>query len=222
MALSKLNFNSLNLTPVAGKGIGFDSGADDLEASFSGGAMTFIKKLTASSSSDLSFLNGSSDVVFDSTYKEYLFIFNNIHPSVDEPKFTFQVDTGTNTNYNQQITSTQFQDYHTEDGSLTGLGYAGGDDQANGTAFQSLIQNVEADNDNCTSGYLHLFNPSSSVFVKHFMGRFYTQQSSGGQVYANGMYPAGYINTTTAITRIQFKMSSGNIDAGTITLYGIN
>ena len=43
----KLNFNSLNLTPVASKGIGFDSGADDLEASFSGGSMVFIKKLTA-------------------------------------------------------------------------------------------------------------------------------------------------------------------------------
>ena len=67
-----------------------------------------------------------------------------------------------------------------------------------------------------------MFNPSSTTFVKHFYGRFYTQQSSGGYVYANGMYPAGFINTTTAITRVQFKMSSGNIDSGTITLYGIN
>ena len=181
------------------------------------GAMVFISKQTASSSSTISFTSG-----IDSSYKEYLFTFKNIHPSVDEPKFTFQVDTGTNTNYNQPITSTQFQDYHTESGSLSALNYASGDDQANGTAFQSLIQNVEADDDNCASGFLHLFNPSSSVFVKHFMGKFYTQQSSGGQVYANGMYPAGYINTTTPITRVQFKMSSGNIDAGDICLYGIN
>jgi len=217
MALNKLKFNSLNVTPTAGKTIGFNSSANGLEATLSGGAMTFISKSTASSSSTISFTSG-----IDSTYKEYLFLFTNIHPSVDEPKFTFQVDTGTNTNYNQQITSTQFQDYHTEDGSLTGLGYGAGDDQANGTAFQTLIQNVEADNDNCASGFLHLFNPSSTTFVKHFYGRFYTQQSSGGYVYANGQYPAGYINTTTAITRVQFKMSSGNIDSGTITLYGIN
>ena len=76
MAISKLNFNSLNITAAANKGIGFDSGADDLEATFSGGDMTFIKKLTASSSSTLSFVNGASDVVLDSTYKEYVFIFN--------------------------------------------------------------------------------------------------------------------------------------------------
>ena len=42
------------------------------------GSMTFIKKLTASSSATLSFVNGSSDVVLDSTYKEYLFTFNTI------------------------------------------------------------------------------------------------------------------------------------------------
>ena len=33
MAISKLNFNSLNVTPTASKAIGFDSGADDLDAS---------------------------------------------------------------------------------------------------------------------------------------------------------------------------------------------
>ena len=31
----------------------------------------------------------------------------------------------------------------------------------------------------------------------------------------------GYVNTTSAIDAIQFKMSSGNIDSGTIKLYGI-
>ena len=36
-----------------------------------------------------------------------------------------------------------------------------------------------------------------------------------------GSYAAGYFNTTTALTRVQFKMSSGNIDAGDICLYGI-
>jgi hypothetical protein len=35
-------------------------------------------------------------------------------------------------------------------------------------------------------------------------------------------YVAGYGNTTSAVDAVQFKMSSGNIDAGTITLYGIN
>ena len=34
-------------------------------------------------------------------------------------------------------------------------------------------------------------------------------------------YIAGYFNTTSAIDEIQFKMSSGNTDAGDICLYGI-
>ena len=47
--------------------------------SVGGGAMTFIKKLTASSSATLSFVDGSAAVVLDDTYKEYLFTFKNIH-----------------------------------------------------------------------------------------------------------------------------------------------
>ena len=106
MALNKLKFNSLNVTPTAGKTIGFNSSANGLEATISGGSMTFIKKLTASSSSTLSFVDGSSDVVLDNTYKEYLFLFKDIHPGTDDKHFQFQADTGTNTNYNQTITST--------------------------------------------------------------------------------------------------------------------
>jgi hypothetical protein len=32
---------------------------------------------------------------------------------------------------------------------------------------------------------------------------------------------AGYGNTTSAVDAIQFKMSSGNIDSGTIDMYGV-
>ena len=41
----------------------------------SGGNMVFIKKLTASSSSTLALVNGSADVVLDSTYPVYRFVF---------------------------------------------------------------------------------------------------------------------------------------------------
>jgi hypothetical protein len=91
MALNKLKYNSLNVTPAANKAISFDSDPDALEATLEGGAMTFIKKLTASSSGTLSFVDGSSSVVLDNTYKEYIFIFNNMHPATDDVKFTFQL-----------------------------------------------------------------------------------------------------------------------------------
>ena len=162
MALSKLNFNSLNLTPVAGKGIGFDSGADDLEASFSGGAMTFISKSTASSSSTISFTSG-----IDSTYKEYMFIFNNIHVSNDDEAFVFQGNAAGGTD-NETITLL-ILDHHGEDGNNGALDYQTNADQAQGTAFQALLANIGNDNDQSGSGYLHLFNPSSTTFVKHFI-----------------------------------------------------
>ena len=182
------------------------------------GSMTFIKKLTASSSATLSFVDGSNGVVLDNTYKEYLFTFKNIHAGTIDAIFSFQADTGTNTNYNQTITSTAFTAQHGENGSPASIFYNTGGDLAQGTGLQQLSEFNGTENDNNSSGYLHLFNPASSVFVKHFIS--VTNLIGGEERNRNG-YNAGYINTTTPITRIQFKMDSGNIDAGDICLYGI-
>ena len=186
------------------------------------GSMVFIKKLTASSSGTLSFVDGASGVVLDNTYKEYLFTFKNIHPSA-ESVFSFQADTGTNTNYNQPITSTSFRAFHREDGGESGLGYITGGDQAQGTGFQHLMENPQlgTNNDENLNGYLHIFNPSSTTFVKHFIARTLSQNDDSQPGYVLDGYFAGYFNTTTALTRFQFKMASGNIDAGDICLYGI-
>jgi len=188
--------------------------------SVSGGSFTFIKKLTASSSDDLSFLNGTSDVVFDDTYKEYLFTFKDIHPETDNKQFSFQVDTGTNTSYNIACTSTTFRAYHSEADDDQGLGYVSGEDQAQGTAFQKLTAGgtVGNDADQAASGYLHIFEPASSTFVKHFFCRSNAAHASN---YTTDFFAAGYFNTTTALTRVQFKMLSGAIDAGDVCLYGI-
>ena len=177
------------------------------------GEMRFISKQTASSSSTISFTSG-----IDSTYKEYLFTFNNIHPSADSENFSFQVDTGTNTSYNIACTSTYFASYQNEGGSAQGLTYVTSYDQAQGTAFQPLVDKLDNANDASVSGTLSIFNPSSSTFVKHFISRC---QGSGNDDYSVDIFTAGYFNTTTALTRVQFKMSSGNIDAGDICLYGI-
>ena len=214
MALSKLNYNSLNLTPVAGKGIGFDSGADDLEASLSGASMVFISKSTASSSSTISFTSG-----IDSTYKEYIFIFKDIHPATDGAKLSvnFSIDSGSN--YNVTKTTAFFRASHYEDDSDATLGYRTGQDLAQSTGEQELTDSVGNDNDQSASGTLHLFNPSSTTFVKHFMA---TTNASHGINISQNHFIAGYNNTTSAIDGVRFKFSSGNIDAGTITLYGIN
>ena len=219
MAISKLNFNSLNVTPTASKGIGFDSGADDLEATFSGGSMTFIKKLTASSSGTLSFVDGASGVVLDDTYKEYVFTFNNIHPATDSSHFTFNMSIDAGSNYNVTKTTTLFKAIHTENNATAALEYDGTLDLAQSTANAVIAHTLGNGNDENVGGYLHLFNPRSTTFVKHFIFRGNRSQASDFTV---DDFVAGYCNTTAAIDGVQFSFESGNIDAGTITLYVIN
>ena len=222
MALSRLTYNSLNVTPTASKGIGFDSGADDLAATFTGGSMTFIKKLTASASGTLSFVDGTSDVVLDDTYKEYLFTFKSIHPSSDnDASFGFNVSIDSGSNYNVAKTTTAFQAYHNEADNSAAVAYSTGADLGQGTGDQFLGEgtNLSADNDHGLSGYLRLFNPSSTTFVKHFVAE--TSHTSAAD-YQIHRFVAGYANTTSAVDAVQFKMSSNNVDAGDICLYGIN
>ena len=185
--------------------------------SVSGGSFTFIKKLTASGSATLSFVDGTSDVVLDDTYKEYLFTFNNIHPSAYSAfGFNGSIDGGSN--YNVTKTTTNFNAYHDEADSATNLGYRTAEDLAQSTAFQNFQQDWGTDNDQAGSGYLHLFNPSSTTFVKHFIGRASNYHASD---YAIDCFVAGYFNDTNDIDAMQFKMSTGNIDTGDICLYGI-
>ena len=192
--------------------------ADAGAFSVSLGAMTLIKTLTASSSSTLSFVHGSSDVVLDSTYPIYLFEYIGIHPATNDANFNVNFRDG-GSNYDATKTSTFFRVFNEESGSDdSGLSYYTSGDVAQGTGVQLLSYGVGSDNDQCTSGEMYLFNPSSTTFVKHFISRSNTAESSD---HTWGGFMAGYCNTTTAIDGVQFSFSSGNIDAGTIKLYGI-
>ena len=184
------------------------------------GSMILIKKQTASSSATISFVDGTSDVVLDDTYKEYLFTFNNMHPQTDGAEFQFNISVDSGSNYNVTKTTTTFDAEHNEDDSFAGLQYLSGSDLAQSTSFQNLNLDMEGtDNDGSVSGHLHLFNPSSTTFVKHFIATTASMHQSA-RIY--NQFTAGYGNTTSAVDAIQFKMSTGNIDAGDICLYGIN
>ena len=200
MALNFANNNSL-------------SSITALPASISGGGLNLISTQTASSSSTISFTSG-----IDSTYKEYVFKFINIHPATDEAHFTVGFRDG-GTDYDATKTTSYILSYHAEDDSETTLSYNAGSDLAQGTGFQRILHGVGNGNDESASGYLHLFDPSSTTFVKHFI--------AGGSSYNAGSYEyttyvAGYNNVTAAIDGVQFKMSSGNIDSGVIKLYGVS
>ena len=191
----------------------FDAGAISL-----GGSMTFIKKLTASSSASLQFIHGSSGVVFDSTYKEYVFTFKNIHPQTDNSSLTFQVSTNGGTSYGVNTTTTYFRGQHEEDGSSSSLTYVGSDDIADDTGFIPLSEDCGNDNDQNCSGIMSIFNPADTTFVKHWLHNMSAMQRND---YAFNEFMAGYFNTTSAINAVKFEFGAGAIDAGDICLYGI-
>ena len=180
-------------------------------------ALTHIKTLTASSSSTLSFVNGSSDVVLDSTYPVYLFKYINCHPSTDSGALQVNFRDG-GSSYDASKTTTSFQAQHTEADS-TQFTYETDFDLANGTGFQYITRNTGNDNDQSGSGFLHLFDPSNTTFVKHYIAN---KQFYGNGDFSMNTFLGGYGNTTSAIDAIDFKMSSGNIDSGTIDMYGVN
>jgi len=206
MALVKYNNNSISAVTSA--------------ASIPVSDMVHIKTLTASSSANLSFVHGSSDVVLDSTYPIYVFKFINMHPATDGVAFEFNLSIDSGSNYNVTKTTTNFGAFHSEDGSSATLNYDHNRDLAQSTAFQTFFTsgNLGNGSDESTSGELKLFNPSSTTFAKHFMSNVNYYNDSD---YSINCYIAGYGNTTSAVNAIRFQMSSGNIDAGTIKLYGI-
>ena len=203
MALVKYNNNSISSITAA--------------SSLPTGAMTLIKSQTASSSSTISFVHGTSDVVLDGTYPIYKFVWINVHPATDDVDFQVGFRDG-GTNYDATKTTSFFQAYHNEAGNDQALTYQAADDLAQSTSYQNLNDRLGNDNDQSSSGYLFLFSPSSTTYVKHFIAE--TNRSHAID-YTNHQFIAGYCNTTTAIDGVQFKCSSGNIDAGTFKLYGI-
>ena len=186
--------------------------------------LVLIKSITASASASLSFVNGSNDVVLDSTYKAYKFVFKNIHLSyTSNADFGFQGSTDGGSNYNTTITSTFFDAYHYENDASSALRYLGGTrDLAQGTGYQPISLNTSSqDADQSMSGELWLYNPSSTTYVKHFMATINTASDGGADDFTDNSYVAGYFNTTSAINAIDFKHPSGNIDDGTIKLFGV-
>ena len=202
MALNFCNNNSLSAITA-------------LPASISGGGLNLISTQTASSSATISFTSG-----IDSTYKEYIFKFINIHPATDDVQFTFQASTDGGGSYGVATTQTSFFAFHNEAGDSTSLGYSSTfDGGGNTTSFLTIADTIGNDNDQSGSGLFHLFAPSNTTFVKHFMNTFNEYMADDR---SNQRRQAGYINTTSAVNAIQFKMSSGNIDSGVIKLYGVS
>ena len=185
-----------------------------LPAAIATGAMVKLSTQTASSSSTISFTSG-----IDSTYKHYIFYFTDIHGSSDASDLMFQTSTNGGSSYGVTATTSDLLHYHNESGADSNLVNNTGHDLAQSTSFMQLSQDIGAgESDQCAVGMLHLFNPASTTFVKHYLSRFNNYHDSN---YSMCNFGSGYFNTTSAINAVQFKMSTGTMDSGSITLYGV-
>ena len=181
-------------------------------AGVSTGDVVLLSTQTASDSASITFTG-----LMTSTYGEYIFKFYNINPETENKVFQFQVNATDGADFNDSaITSSYFRAWHTE-ADATGMAYSTALDQAQGTAFQAMTEGVSADADGSCAGELHIFNPSSTTYVKHFYS---TISEMYYAAWENTSYSAGYVNDTTAIDDIQFKMSADNFD-GKIKLWGV-
>jgi len=181
-----------------------------------GDALKLISSQTASDSASLSFTSG-----LDSTYKEYIFKFYEINAASNVVDFSFQCSTDGGSNYNMTMTTTFFRAWHYANDTDSGLAYQDARDQAQGTAFQPIAFSSGNQAKGCMVGELHLFNPASTTYVKNFFTKT-NLISANGSPYQLNSYVAGYVNSTTdTIDAVQFKFSSGNINAGTIMMYGV-
>lgn len=215
MALSKFNFNSFDVTATASKGLAFNSSANGL-TTVDDDSMVLIKEVSASSDATVQFVNGSSDVVFDSTYPVYKFEFTNCQPATDAQKFLVNFSTDAGSNFNVTKTSSNWYAGHTE-ADATGSGYDSGRQQSTSGSYLTVGTIGSAADESC-SGYMYVFNPSSTTFIKHFMS---VVTIYGSNPQSQVTYQGGYCNTTSAVDGVNFSFESGNVASGTIKMYGI-
>jgi hypothetical protein len=172
-----------------------------------------IASATADGDSVINFTSG-----IDSTYNVYYVVYNAIHPAAGS-KLTCQFTTN-GSDFNLALATAQSNGSNTEAGSASNNNADASEDQNDGTAYQSIAyaDTIETNAESCCNGVLWLYGPSSTTFHKHFSARSVAKDDAPGGAQT---WTSGEIATAAAVTGISFKMSSGNIDSGTFTLYGL-
>ena len=180
-----------------------------------GGEWTLIQTLTSDGSdATLSFTSG-----LDDTYEVYCFKFITLHCETDSQHFQFNASIDGGSNYNVSKIGTLWRGYHNEIGEAGTFNYDSGRD-ISGTGYCDLMTYVHNANDSGNSGELYLWNPASTTFTKHWSSRTVSMQTDANP-YMFDFHIAGYLNTTSAVDAISFQFSSGEIQGGSISLFGI-
>ena len=182
-----------------------------------GGAWTLIKTQTVSTSvAAVDFIHGTSSVVLDDTYETYLIVCCNMHPASSAPELRFHPGDG---DFTDSKTSCQwYQRMSYGDGSVA-VAIEDSNDLEQGTGGQTVAVNVG--NGNATdsaSGHIYLHGPGETDQYKSFIYDFVSVTANEMEA----MHGGSNIQITGAVDRFRIDFSSGNIDAGSVSLYGFS
>ena len=175
-------------------------------------AMTLLATNTESGDSTSDFTS-----LIDSTYKLYIFKLIDINLETAEADLQVQFNVAAASGFNEEMTTTYFYAIQAEADNDTGFSYVSANDQASGTAYQTIMDYMGSGSDESGAGTLWLFDPSNTTYITHFYS---VCNSMTTHAYTNNIYVAGYVNAAGAIDEVSFKPSSGNFD-GTIKMYGV-
>ena len=216
VAISGDSLNLNTLQDAGGNNIFVSNGSGTITSQAFPGAMTLISSQTVTNQASVSFTTG-----IDSTYEVYLFKFYDWNPATDGADCEFNGSTDGGSTYSVLKTSTIFRAYHAESDGSAGLDYEAAEDIQNDTGYCNLSFYCGGDADECTVGELWLYAPSSTTYVKNFYTTVAMIQGGEGIDSSQNIFMQGFFDSATAINAIDFKNSSGNMDA-VISMYGIN
>ncbi len=203
------------MTGIISQNLGRPSGL--IKATAGAGAWNLIQEQSGSGSSTIAFTSG-----IDSTYPIYVFKFMSMHPSSEqELVMDFSSDGGST--YDKLYSTTFFRSAHNDAGTDGSVVYVTSRDLASSGSRPFLSVPIGTESDNSCSGEMYLFDPSNTTFFKHFLTKtnIYVADGSDAGSYSQNSFVSGYAKTTSAINAVKFEMDGGNIDAGTIKMYGI-
>jgi hypothetical protein len=193
--------------------------ASDVKTYAGGGDLVLLHKLTASSSSTLSFDAGdnSSAVLYDGTYKYLMWTWSLVTSADSHVRFQFSTDGGSSYACTMHAASRVLAERDVGAGTQNTFGSSAGTDSdtvSNATDFQPITWYQTTNSAHLFHGKCELWNPQTSY--PHFcVNAFY--RSSGANI----------VNTMTHgmlsdadVDGFQIKPDSGNFSSGEIAMYG--
>lgn len=176
------------------------------------GSMVLLEQHTGSNSSSLDFTNCVS-----SNYDEYMIEIIGLKPATNTTDLYMRMstdggatfETGTSYSYDHFVWRTG--------GSATG----------GATAQRQIVMSYNGSSDHISNaasgeqvnGKITLFTPLDTVLFKVISGRMVYRDTAGPFRVANEL--RGAYESTSPINAFRFLMSSGNIESGTIRVYGV-